>query len=69
LLRPEVVALRAGHVAVETADPVTIGRTVIDVRTSGTPAPNAWVALDADRASFVDLLVQTFGAGQDSSAQ
>jgi inosine-uridine nucleoside N-ribohydrolase len=57
LVRPDIVTPRHLHVTVDTASPLTIGRTVIDTR------PNA-----ADARILVDLLVETWGASGVSSA-
>jgi purine nucleosidase/ribosylpyrimidine nucleosidase len=64
LVSPEVVTLRALPVAVETSGPLTVGRTVMDLRPTGAPEPNAQVAVDADASVFVDVLAAAFGRGQ-----
>jgi inosine-uridine nucleoside N-ribohydrolase len=62
LVRPHIVTTRHLHVTVDTASPLTIGRTVIDTRPNATGAPNAHVAFTADARILVDLLVETWGA-------
>jgi inosine-uridine nucleoside N-ribohydrolase len=61
LLTPEVVTLRALHVAVETGGALTAGRTVMDMRPTDAPAANAQVALDADASVFADVLATALG--------
>jgi purine nucleosidase/ribosylpyrimidine nucleosidase len=61
LVKPEVVALRAAHVAVDTVGTLTAGRTIIDAQPTGADVANAEVALDTDRAAFVDVLVELLG--------
>lgn len=56
LLDPNVIPLDFVHVAVETVGELTFGRTVMDIRQRGSEAPNAYVALTADRAIFFDLM-------------
>lgn len=60
LIDPSVVSLTNHHVVIETYGRHTCGRTVIDVSGTGGGTPNAWVALDADRLRFFDLLESTF---------
>jgi inosine-uridine nucleoside N-ribohydrolase len=60
LVRPEVITTRHLHVVVETASPLTVGRTVMDLRPGTTAVPNVHVALGANRAALVDLLTTTF---------
>jgi len=60
LVRPEVITTRHLHVVVETASPLTEGRTVIDLRPDTDAVPNAHVALGADRDVLLDLLLGTF---------
>jgi inosine-uridine nucleoside N-ribohydrolase len=60
LVRPEVITTRQLHVEVETASPLTEGRTVMDLRPDTTAVPNAHIALGADRVALVDLLMSTF---------
>jgi len=54
-----ILISRPAHVAVETANVLTIGRTVIDIRERGAQAPNARVAFDADEGKFAKLLIST----------
>jgi inosine-uridine nucleoside N-ribohydrolase len=60
LVRPEVISTRHLNVLVETASPLTVGRTVMDLRPDPTAVPNAHVALGADRAALLDLIRTTF---------
>jgi inosine-uridine nucleoside N-ribohydrolase len=62
LVRPDVITTRPVHVVVETASPLTVGRTVMDLRTDTDAVPNAHVAFGLDGAVLTDLLVSTFGA-------
>jgi len=56
--RPALVTLERMHVAVECGSPLTRGATIGD-RTGRTGlAPNASVAVAADRAAFADMLVE-----------
>ncbi|HXU98307.1 MAG TPA: nucleoside hydrolase [Jiangellaceae bacterium] len=60
LVRPEVITTRHLHVVVDTASPLTVGRTVMDLRPDTTVVPNAHVALQADGAALLDVLMETF---------
>jgi inosine-uridine nucleoside N-ribohydrolase len=66
LVDPSVISTNKCRVDVETKSDLTVGRTVIDTRSAGdsnlrgAEEPNAWVALDADEAKFVELLMETF---------
>jgi inosine-uridine nucleoside N-ribohydrolase len=60
LVRPEVVTTQHLHVDVETASPLTVGRTVMDLRPDTRAVPNAHVAVRADRDLLVELLMSTF---------
>ncbi|MER7011715.1 nucleoside hydrolase [Saccharopolyspora sp. NPDC000359] len=60
LVAPEVISTQHLPVAVETASPLTVGRTVIDTRPATKAEPNAHVALDADADLLNDLLLSTF---------
>jgi inosine-uridine nucleoside N-ribohydrolase len=62
LVQPSVISTRRLHVAVETQGTLTIGRTVIDTHFRGSGSPNCDVALDADAAEFLALLLRTFAA-------
>ena len=59
LIDSQVVQTRHVHVAVETGGPLTVGRSVVDLRQKPDHAPNCHVALSADRERFVELLVTT----------
>ncbi|HEX3053584.1 MAG TPA: nucleoside hydrolase [Aggregatilineaceae bacterium] len=48
-------------VDVETKGELTVGRTVLDTHNRLHQPPNAYVALDADQARFVELLIATLG--------
>lgn len=70
LLRREVLDVQHLHVDVETAGHLTVGRTVIDAYFRGGKAPNADVALGADAALFVEIMLETFaGPGSDPAAR
>jgi inosine-uridine nucleoside N-ribohydrolase len=56
--RPELVTLERMHVAVECASPLTLGATVGDRSHRTGLAPNAAVAVGADRPAFTALLVE-----------
>jgi inosine-uridine nucleoside N-ribohydrolase len=61
---PGLVTTRRHHVDVETSGDITRGQTVVDVRGVPGALPNVDVALDIDRATFADLLIEavaTFG--------
>ncbi|KAA5826049.1 nucleoside hydrolase [Saccharopolyspora hirsuta] len=60
LVAPEVISTQHLPVVVETASPLTVGRTVIDTRPHAKAEPNAHVALDADAQLLNDLLLATF---------
>jgi pyrimidine-specific ribonucleoside hydrolase len=55
---PGLVRSKRYHVDVETTGELTRGRTVVDHRGVPGPAKNVEVALEIDRAWFVDLLVE-----------
>jgi len=59
LIDPEVIHTRHIPVAVETLGPLTVGRSVMDLRHSPERPANCHVALRADRERFVELLIQT----------
>jgi inosine-uridine nucleoside N-ribohydrolase len=59
LIDPQVISTHHVHVAVETAGPLTLGRSVVDLRQQPDHAANCHVALSADRARFVELLLTT----------
>jgi inosine-uridine nucleoside N-ribohydrolase len=60
LVRPDVIGTRHLPVVVDTVSPLTTGRTIIDLRPGTTAVPNAHVALEADGALLVDLVMSTF---------
>jgi inosine-uridine nucleoside N-ribohydrolase len=60
LVQPEVITTRHLHVDVETGSPLTVGRTVMDLRPDTKAAPNAHVALGADRDLLIELLMSAF---------
>jgi len=49
------------YMDVETSGELTIGRTVLDTHKRTHRPPNAHVALDADQAKFVSMLMETLG--------
>ena len=61
IVDPSVITTRFLHVDVETHGTLTVGETVIDTNLRGTEEPNVHVALDADEARFVSLLLETLG--------
>lgn len=60
LVQPEVVTTQALPVSVETTGPLTVGRTVFDMRPGTSAALNAHVALNADPNILTELLTSTF---------
>ena len=56
-----MVRTRRYHVDVETTGELTRGRTVVDDRGVPGPAGNVDVALEIDRARFVDMLIEAVG--------
>ncbi|WP_344680946.1 nucleoside hydrolase [Saccharopolyspora taberi] len=62
LVRPDLLTTRHLPVEVDTASPLTIGRTVIDTRPGSSLDPNAHVAFGADARLLTELLLGTFGA-------
>jgi inosine-uridine nucleoside N-ribohydrolase len=52
------VTTRRYHVDVETIGDITRGRTVVDDRGQPGAAPNVDVALDIDRATFAELVIE-----------
>jgi inosine-uridine nucleoside N-ribohydrolase len=55
-----VIVLRDAHIDVELAGDLTRGRTVVDLRPiSGQPADAKW-AYGADRARFLEILLDVF---------
>jgi inosine-uridine nucleoside N-ribohydrolase len=66
LVRPEIISTRRVHVSVDTASPLTIGRTVMDTR-SNAADPNAAVAFGADPQLLAALLLDVLGSPPDRS--
>jgi len=62
LIDPSVITCRRYHMDVETAGPLTIGRSIIDTHQRGDKPANAQVAFDADPRKFVSLLLETFAS-------
>jgi len=62
LIEPGVITTREAHVDVELRGELTRGRTVVDLRPIPFQPPNARWAYGADRARFLDLLLQAFQA-------
>jgi inosine-uridine nucleoside N-ribohydrolase len=60
LVDPEVIDTKFLNVVIETRGEYTMGRTVVDHEKRTTRPPNCHVALGADRARFVDMLMTTF---------
>ncbi len=60
IVDPAVISTRLLHVDVETLGSLTIGETVVDTHRRGSGEPNVHVALDADEARFVAILLETF---------
>ena len=60
LVEPDILTIKRCHVAVETAGALTLGRTVVDTHQRSRQEPNADVALDADAARFVGMLMEIF---------
>jgi inosine-uridine nucleoside N-ribohydrolase len=60
LVDPSVISINRYFVDVETQGDLTIGRTVVDTHNRSGHDPNVSVALDADEAKFVQILVDTF---------
>ena len=58
LLRPELFEARPMHVAIETASPLSLGRTVVDRAGSSGAAANANVAVGIDVDGFFALLTE-----------
>ncbi len=64
LLRPELFEARPMHVAIETANPLTLGQTVVDrdgVSGVSGEAPNANVVVEIDADGFFALLTERLG--------
>jgi inosine-uridine nucleoside N-ribohydrolase len=55
-----VITTRHLHVDVETHGELTVGETVVDTNQRSRREPNVDVALDADEAKFVAILLETF---------
>ena len=61
LVHPDVITTRHVNVVVETTSPLTVGRTVMDLRPGTDAVPNAYVAVSVDGAVLTDLLMNTLG--------
>lgn len=66
LIDPRLISTRHVHVAVETSGPLTIGRSVVDLRQNVDQPANCHVALSADRTRFVELLIETLSRPQQT---
>jgi inosine-uridine nucleoside N-ribohydrolase len=64
LIDPQVISTRHVHVAVETSGPLTLGRSVADLRQTAEQPANCHLALSADRTRFVELLIETLSRPQ-----
>jgi inosine-uridine nucleoside N-ribohydrolase len=62
IVDPTVVTARYVHVDVETRGELTEGRTVFDLNRLGQAAPNAHVALDADKSKYLGMLMTRLAA-------
>lgn len=62
LVRPDLLETRPVHVEVETQGIHTVGRTVIDVNNRSGLPPNCRVAFGANKAIFIDMLMEVFKA-------
>lgn len=60
LVARDVLSVQHLHVDVETSGSLTVGRTVIDAYFRGGKEPNCDVALAADPARFVEVMLETF---------
>jgi inosine-uridine nucleoside N-ribohydrolase len=61
IVDPAVISTIHAYVDVETSGELTLGRTVVDTHKRSGKAPNMHVALNADGARFVQLLLETLG--------
>lgn len=61
IVNSAVISTVHAYVDVETHGELTVGKTVVDTRPRSARAPNAYVALDADEALFVKMLIETMG--------
>lgn len=60
LVDPSVIRIHKYWVGVETHGDLTIGRSVIDMHHCNQEEPNVWMALNANEAKFVRILLETF---------
>lgn len=56
VIEPSIIHKEKYHVAIETKDQHTYGRTVVDLNKATNNPPNVEVALDVNRESFVQML-------------
>lgn len=61
VIRPGLITTRPMYVQVETASPLTMGRTVCDVWGVTGQAPNADVGVGIDRQGFLEILLECLG--------
>lgn len=61
LVQPEVIRTRHVPVTVDTVSPLTVGRTVMDLRPESPETPNAHVAFEADAGLLSKLLTTVLG--------
>ncbi len=66
LVEPDVIETEFRHVDVETVGTLTVGRTVIDTRSSYNKPPNCHVAFGAKQQRFREILKETFKLGKKS---
>jgi inosine-uridine nucleoside N-ribohydrolase len=58
VFRPDLVAAKHRHVAVETQSELCRGRTVVDLWRRTAQEPNAYVGVEIDGDAFIELLVE-----------
>lgn len=58
LIRPGLITIKPMDVQIETASPLTLGRTVCDVWGVTGRAPNADVGVDIDRQGFIEIMME-----------
>ncbi|WP_323119239.1 nucleoside hydrolase [Burkholderia alba] len=69
LIDDSLIDCVSAHVDVETAGPLTVGRSVIDLHRRGDRRANCKVALHADRARFVQLMLDTLALTANRASQ
>jgi inosine-uridine nucleoside N-ribohydrolase len=62
VLRPDLVATRRRHVAIETESELCRGRTVVDLWRRTHNEPNCHVGVDVDAEAFFELLLDRLGS-------